>query len=111
MRLPSIVALFVVTASLALGGCAADAESASKTEENVTHSDALEANNGFAEPSARGKFSVESPALVDESERARAIEAPAFGVDETQIANAPFRMSPKEMAAVVDKHTSGTTKP
>ena len=40
MRLSSIVSLVVVTASLALGGCAADAEPVTgETQPNVVHSD------------------------------------------------------------------------
>lgn len=144
MRLSSIVALLVVTASLALGGCAADAESSSK-DESFTHSGALATDKPFAD----SRTATERRSAVEES--ARTIETAAVGdsrrFDERkpvigagekrleerpsavglalqaegstelakpfdpQLLNGASRMSPEEMAAVVDQHTGASTKP
>ena len=137
MRLSSIVALFVVTASLALGGCAADAESSSSAGENVA-----QAAGAFAADRAYAQEESSTPSLQPsrniELDRAfAAAKKPSFAQEPSQIleahekpgrlmawsdgervqAESPVKvaldtaLSPAEMVEVVDQHTAGTKKP
>jgi hypothetical protein len=137
MRLSSIVALFVVTASLALGGCAADAESSSSTDENVAPGGGALEVDRMAYAQARPSIALQ-PSWKLESDRAfaktkkpsialqpsrnlEAHEKPSGSqlwsdgprVEAEPPVKAAFNtaLSPEEMVEVVDEHTAGTTKP
>jgi hypothetical protein len=104
MRLSSIVSLVVVTASLALGGCAADAEpSSGETQPNV----ALTDPNANAGPHDRtqdviqtGKVSDQFTNTADE-QKARLVERYVGGQVDPRIEITPsgFNAIPPETAA------------
>jgi hypothetical protein len=137
MRLSSIVALFVVTASLALGGCAADAESSSSTEENVAQGGgALEVDRAYAESQAstialqpsrkldadRAFAETKKPSIALQPSRtlvahAKPVDLMLWSDGPRVEAEPPVKaafntaLSPEEMVEVVDEHTAGTKKP
>ncbi len=77
MRFSSLVSLVVVTASLALGGCAADAETAS-TEDKVTHGGELDTSR-TRDVRAINQRSDERPSVFADATRARKIETHGSG--------------------------------
>jgi hypothetical protein len=87
MRLSSIVSVLVVTASFALGGCAADAESTGTDQPNVALSDpnapAIE-NDRTSDVSQTGKLTDQYAHPLDET-RARQVESWSGGVADPRI--------------------------
>lgn len=88
MRLSSIVSVLVVTASFALGGCAADAEQTSGTDQpNVALSDpnapAID-NDRTSDVSQTGKLTDHYAHPLDET-RARAVETWSGGTADPRI--------------------------
>lgn len=139
MRFSSLVSLVVVTASLALGGCAADAETAS-TGDNVTKGGELD-NSRIRDVRAINQRSDEAPSAFADATRARKIEThgsgavdprldalpPAFGDvqrfsnevaiedrvkerDGIVLGQQGASLSADEMVGVVDDHTAAAKK-
>lgn len=121
MRFSSIVALVVVTASFALGGCAADAEPGdTKTNENVVLEGTSEIDR-TDDARIVGRYAQEQHAFL--SDEARIVETyKGGGVSARVDAHPPVfgphghaasttTVSPEEMRDIVDQHAFGTPKP
>ena len=122
MRFSSIVSLVVVTASLALGGCAADAEpDATKADDNVAHEGEGDVVDRTDDTQFVGKYSEENHAFLTDEARARIIETYNGGAVDPRIdahppvfgphARAAKTVTPEQMRDVVDEHTLGSSKP
>ena len=124
MRLSSFVALVVATASLALGGCAADAEPAEASSPDVVeHGGAAAGEDRSGDVRLIPKHSDEGSSLaIPDSARARLIETyegdnvdprlevqpPSFNHRRTRAAGI---VSPEQMEAAAEAHNTGSPKP
>jgi hypothetical protein len=120
MSFRSILVLVAVTASFALGGCAADAEQSPATESDVTaHDGNLDADRRLDHVRQIGTISDLQPARLDDAARARIIETYNGGVADPRIDVQPpvfgqaqqisrRGISLEDMKDVVDAHTVGS---
>ena len=123
MRFSSIVALVVVTASFALGGCAADAEPATGSgNDNVTLEGTADNDGRANDVRTIAKLSDQVPNhALDDGSHVRIVDTHAGNGVNPFIAPPVLShggsrtpghyLSPEQMEAVVDAHTSGDPKP
>lgn len=121
MRFSSIVGLVVVTASFALGGCAADAEPADvSTGDNVAHEGNLEEDRTDDLRLLPRRADERAPQLPPEA-RTRIIEGQKFGAVDPHVVLsppelvhhrlAPRVLTPEEMRDAAEAHNTGAPKP
>lgn len=79
MRFSSLVSLVVVTASLALGGCAADAEPSSSFDDDIVKLDGDLDNSRTRDVRAVSQRSDEAPSPLADATRARNVETYGSG--------------------------------
>lgn len=139
MRFSSLVSLVVVTASFALGGCAADAEPSSSFDDDIVKLDGDLDGSRTRDVRAVSQHADEASSPVADATRARNIETygsgaanpridappPVFGLGRTVLVPAGElvkdrdglthdrvfeTLEPAEMVGVVDDHTAAAAR-